>query len=134
MSWSMNVNALKIWYQSNPKKIVCSWIKKCTYLAVNKDGGTKRQKKENYDLQCSNDKIMMTITIITNRMSMHCSIKMYKPKQFYKYKRNNLNCHFYNNDCFNNKECGFKVNILVEMWMQCKYGISIIVRKLSPAE
>ena len=73
---------------------------------------------------------MIIITIITKLMSKHCSINMYKSKWFYQYKSENLTHHFYDNDCFNNEECGFKVKIVVGIWVDWKYGICLIVRKL----
>ena len=36
----------------------------CTYLYVNNDGWTNRQNNVTYDLQCTNGKIMMKITVI----------------------------------------------------------------------
>ena len=41
---------------------------------------------------------------------MNCSINVYNSKQLYGFKWKNLTYLVYNNDCFNNKECDFKVN------------------------
>ena len=57
----------------------------------------------------------MTITIIIDRMSMHCCINMQNTKLLYQFEWNNLNYLSYEGGCFNNNECGFKVTILVGM-------------------
>ena len=46
-------------------------------------------------------------------MIMHYSINMYKLKLLYQYKHRNLTHHFYDDDCFNNEWCDFKVKIVV---------------------
>ena len=101
MTWSMNVKKSKIRYQPNHKKIIFSWIKNFPYLAVHNNGGMNWQNNETYDLQWSNCKIMMTITIINERMRIRCSVNMYKLKQLYQYKRNNLTYQFYYDYYFN---------------------------------
>ena len=58
----------------------------CTYLVVHNDGGMNRKNDVTYDLQRTIGKIMITITIITDQMSMHCSINIYKFKRWYQYK------------------------------------------------
>ena len=39
----------------------------------------------------------------------------------YPYKHNNLTCLVYNDDCFNNKECDFKIKIVVKMWKNWRW-------------
>ena len=46
--------------------------KNCTYLAIHSDVGMNQWKVITYYLQYTNGKIMITITIITALMSMHC--------------------------------------------------------------
>ena len=41
---------------------------------------------------------------------------MYNPKRLCPYKHNNLTYLVYNNDCFNNKKCEFKVKIVVKLF------------------
>ena len=49
----------------------------CTYLDIHDDGGMNQRIDVTYDLQCTNGKLTMAIIIIiTDRMSMHCSINM----------------------------------------------------------
>ena len=79
----------------------------CTYLIVQDNGGMNQQNDVTYDLQCTNREIIITITIITNHVSMICGINMYKTKQLYQYKHNNLTFRIYFNDCFNNEDCDF---------------------------
>ena len=55
----------------------------CSYLSVHSYGGMNKQNNETYYLQCTNGKIMMTITIIIELMIMHCNINMYKSKRLY---------------------------------------------------
>ena len=57
----------------------------------------------------------MTITIIIDIIIMHCNINMRNLKQQYQFKHNSFTYTDYDDDCFNNKECDFKVKILVEM-------------------
>ena len=45
----------------------------CIYYAVHDNGGMNRQYGVTYYLQFTNDKITITITIITDLMSIHCS-------------------------------------------------------------
>ena len=45
-----------------------------------------------------------------------CSIKIYNLKRLYIHKHNNLNYLIYNDDCFNSKECDFKVKIVAVIW------------------
>ena len=68
-----------------------------------------------YYLQRKNGKVMMTVKIIANSMSMRCIINMYKLKRFYHYKHRNLTYRVYNDDCFNNKECDSKEKNVVGM-------------------
>ena len=49
----------------------------CSYLAVPDNGQLNQQKKQTYDQQLTNSKIMMTITIIIDHKRTHCSINMY---------------------------------------------------------
>ena len=48
-------------------------------------------------------------------MSMHCNINMYNSKLLYQFKHNNLVYLDYDNNCFDNDECDFKVKIIVGM-------------------
>ena len=93
----MNVNASKIWNKLNRKKISSVKSNNCTYLSVNNNDGMNIRNNETYDLQFKNGKIMMTTTIITEHMIMHCSINTYKLKLLYQYKRKNSTYHFYDN-------------------------------------
>ena len=48
-------------------------------------------------------------------MSMHCCITMYNTKLLNRFEHNSLTYFNYDDDCFNNNECDFKVNIVVGM-------------------
>ena len=69
----MNMNAKKIWNDSNSKKIYSVKTNNCSYLAVTGNGRLNRQTNKSYELQCTNSKIMTTITIINNLMNMNYS-------------------------------------------------------------
>ena len=46
---------------------------------------------------------------------MHCSIGVCTYKRLYPYKQKKYTYFVYDCDCFNNKECDFKVKIVVGM-------------------
>ena len=55
----------------------------------------------------------MTITIQIYYMSMHCFIIMQNTKILDRFEWNNLTYLGYNDECFNNDRCDFKVTIEV---------------------
>ena len=55
------------------KKLYLVETKNGYKLTVTNDGQLNRQNNENYDLQYTNSKIMMTITITTDSMIMYCT-------------------------------------------------------------
>ena len=57
----------------------------------------------------------MTKTIKIDHMSMNCGINMQNLKRMCVFKHNNLTYIVYDNGCFNNEECDFKVKIVVVM-------------------
>ena len=68
----MNVNASKKCDESNRKKKLFSLnrqqlLPRCHQLWLNES-----TKNVNYELMCTNSKILTTITIINDRMTMHC--------------------------------------------------------------
>ena len=67
------------------RKLYSDELKKCPHLAVDDNGGMNRINNESYDLQCTNSKIMITIRIITECLSMHCGINIQKSKLLYRY-------------------------------------------------
>ena len=69
----MDESALKIRNQLNQNKIVCSGIKVMHLNCCSQQWWVKCTNQCSYDLECKNDEIMTTITIITDCMSMHCS-------------------------------------------------------------
>ena len=69
---------------------------------------------------------MVTITIIKIVWACIIAINMYKPKQLYTYKHNNLACHVCDDDCFNNEECDLKIencnrNMINQKRKYCKW-------------
>ena len=88
----------------------------CSYLYVPVDDQLNRRNNEAYNLQCTNSKIMMTVTIISNCIIMHCIINMNNSKQQYRFRQKNLTYLDYDEGPFNNEECEFKVKMLLVMW------------------
>ena len=56
-----------------------------------------------------------TVTIIIDPISMHCSINPQDYKQLYPHKQNNLTYLVYEDNCFDNGECDFKL----ELYQKC---------------
>ena len=106
----MDVNASKIWTESNRNKILFSW------LTAKGNGELNWWNNETYYHQCTNGKIITMIAIITESMSMHFNINMYKSKKLYHYKCKKWTYHFFVDDHFGNGECDFRVKIVVGMW------------------
>ena len=79
----MNFNASEIFNESNRNKFHLVKTNNCSYLDVPIDGEINQRNNETYDLQCTNDKIKMKITIIIECMSMHFRINMYISKISY---------------------------------------------------
>ena len=109
----MNVSATKILNQLNQREIFSSKYDYYNNCAIHDYGGMILQNNETYDPQCTNGKIMMTTTIITDRLGMYCSINMYKMKQLYQYEHKTLPYRFYEKNCLNNKECDSKLKTVV---------------------
>ena len=73
---------LEVWIWMHQKYLMSLIVRKlfsveskyCTYTAVHLGGWMNQQNNETYNLQCTNGKIIMTITIITNHMIINCSI------------------------------------------------------------
>ena len=72
----MKVSISKIWNELNRTKILLSWKKKCTYLAIPGDFLLNQQKNKTYDLKCKNSNnnnlfvkakiIVLTCSILNN--------------------------------------------------------------------
>ena len=110
----MNVSASKIWNAQNCKKSSFR-TNKCSYPGVTNDDRLNLNNSETYNLQFTNNKMMMKITINTDCINMYRSINMWNSKLWYQYKQNKLTYRFHDNDCLNNKKCDFKVKIVVGM-------------------
>ena len=77
--------------------------KNWSYLAVPDDDWLNQLKNETYNLQFTNNKMMMKITINTDCINMYRSINMWNSKLWYWYKQNKLAYLIHDNDFFNNK-------------------------------